>query len=139
MSPFLPPLLALPQKRKIETKYRLPRLNWVAIPPTMIAGTVFKELDDESILRALDFDEFEELFKTKGQSSTDTLAVTEKSERPARKPAKESLLDTNRSQNISIARKKVTCSSKLLKGAITRYVAVAHSTCTVYGNVYMYL
>ena len=57
-----------PNKRKIETKYKLPLLNWVTIPATQIAGTVFHQLDDESVLRQLDFMDFEETFKTKAQA-----------------------------------------------------------------------
>jgi len=57
-----------PNKRKIETKYRLPLLNWVTIPTTQIAGTVFHQLDDETVLKEVDFSEFEEAFKTKAQS-----------------------------------------------------------------------
>lgn len=56
-----------PNKRKIETKYKLPLLNWVTIPATQISGTVFNSLNDESILKELDFTDFEETFKTKGQ------------------------------------------------------------------------
>lgn len=57
-----------PNKRKIETKYKLPLLNWVTLPATQIAGTVFHQLDDESILKLLDFTDFEETFKTKSQA-----------------------------------------------------------------------
>ena len=59
-----------PMKRKIETKYRLPLLNWVTIPPTQVANTVFPQIDDEKILKALDLEDFEEVFKTKGQSES---------------------------------------------------------------------
>ena len=57
-----------PNKRKIETKFKLPLLNWVTIPATQIAGTVFHQLDDETVLRQLDFTEFEEIFKMKTQA-----------------------------------------------------------------------
>jgi len=40
---------------------------------------------------------------------------------PRKKPAKESLLDPNRSQNIAIAKKKLTVSNHELCQAITRY------------------
>ena len=59
-----------PNKRKIETKYKLAQLNWVTIPATQISSTVFNRLDDETILKELDFTDFEETFKTKAQSST---------------------------------------------------------------------
>ena len=57
-----------PNKRKIETKHKLPLLNWVTIPATQISGTVFSRLDDETILKEVDFTEFEETFKTKAQA-----------------------------------------------------------------------
>lgn len=57
-----------PNKRKIETKYKLPLLNWVTIPATQISGTVFSHLDDETIFKELDFADFEETFKTKAQT-----------------------------------------------------------------------
>jgi hypothetical protein len=57
-----------PNKRKIETKYKLPRLNWVTIPATQISGTVFHLLDDETVLQQLDFTDFEETFKMKTQA-----------------------------------------------------------------------
>ena len=107
-----------PMKRKIETKYRLPLLNWVSLPPTQIAGTVFTQLDDETILEELDFSEFEEAFKNKRQNEP-ALPGTPKSDHSIRKMAKESLLDPTRSQNIAIARRKVTCSTSSLKQYIT--------------------
>lgn len=57
-----------PNKRKVKTKYRLPLLNWVTIPVTQISGTVFDDLDDERVMRDVDFTEFEETFKTKAQA-----------------------------------------------------------------------
>lgn len=57
-----------PNKRKIETKYKLPLLNWVTMPATQISGTVFSHLDDETIFKELDFTDFEETFKTKAQA-----------------------------------------------------------------------
>lgn len=38
-------------KRKIETKYRLPNLNWIALKPQQVKGTIFCELDDEKLLK----------------------------------------------------------------------------------------
>lgn len=37
-------------KKKIQTKYKLPLLNWTALKPNQLKGTVFGELDDEKIL-----------------------------------------------------------------------------------------
>lgn len=38
-------------KKPIQTKFRLPVLNWVALKPSQINGTVFNDIDDESILQ----------------------------------------------------------------------------------------
>ena len=59
-----PPVPTMTIKRRIETKYRLPNLNWVALKPQQVKGTVFCELDDEKLFKIIDFDSFEELFKT---------------------------------------------------------------------------
>ena len=36
-------------KKSVQTKYRLPVLNWVAMKPNQVKGTVFSELDDEKL------------------------------------------------------------------------------------------
>ncbi|KAH8318616.1 hypothetical protein KR067_000525, partial [Drosophila pandora] len=45
------------------TKYKLPTLNWIALKPNQVRGTIFNELDDEKIFKQIDFNEFEERFK----------------------------------------------------------------------------
>ena len=40
-------------KKKIETKYRLPNLNWIPLPPKQVRGTVFCELDDEKLFEVI--------------------------------------------------------------------------------------
>ncbi|CAK9292897.1 unnamed protein product [Gordionus sp. m RMFG-2023] len=50
-------------KRRIETKYRLPMLNWMPLKPRQLKGTIFNDLEDEALLNVIDFDTFEELFK----------------------------------------------------------------------------
>ena len=42
--------LAIRIKKPIKTKFRLPVINWTALKPNQISGTVFSELDDEKIL-----------------------------------------------------------------------------------------
>ena len=41
----------MPSKRKIQTKYKLPTLNWQALKPGQVKGTVFAEIDDENIIK----------------------------------------------------------------------------------------
>lgn len=38
-------------KKPIQTKFRMPLLNWVALKPNQISGTVFTELNDEKVLQ----------------------------------------------------------------------------------------
>lgn len=38
-------------KKPIQTKYRMPLLNWQALKSNQVTGTIFKELDDEHILQ----------------------------------------------------------------------------------------
>jgi len=33
----------------VQPKYRLPVLNWVAMKPNQVKGTLFSELDDEKL------------------------------------------------------------------------------------------
>jgi hypothetical protein len=41
---------ALTIKRKVNTKHKLPVLNWTVLKPNQVKGTIFSELDDEKIL-----------------------------------------------------------------------------------------
>jgi formic-like protein len=54
---------AMTIKRKVQTKYKLPTLNWVALKPNQVRGTIFNELDDEKLHKNIDFADFEEKFK----------------------------------------------------------------------------
>ncbi|XP_042371002.1 formin-like protein 2, partial [Plectropomus leopardus] len=38
------------KKKPIQTKYRMPLLNWQALKSNQVAGTIFNELDDEHVL-----------------------------------------------------------------------------------------
>lgn len=54
---------AMTIKRKVQTKYKLPTLNWIALKPNQVRGTIFNELDDEKLHKSIDFADFEEKFK----------------------------------------------------------------------------
>lgn len=94
-------------KRKIETKYRLPNLNWIALKPQQVKGTIFCELDDEKLLNVIDFDTFEELFKT-GPSYSSVNNTNHKVESPntSKKVIKKNenltLLEAQRQRNLGI-------------------------------------
>lgn len=98
-------------KKKIETKYRLPNLNWVVLKPQQVNGTVFCELDDEKLLKIIDFEQFEELFKTgNGQK----MVVKNDSPTTLRKMIKKNenltLLEAQRQRNLAISRRKIEMS-----------------------------
>lgn len=119
-------------RKKVQTKYKLPTFNWVALTPNQVRGTVFSQLDDEKLMDALDFSEFEEQFKIGGRKSTsgsrlsssliggvpdkNGAAPTENdstdgsvafNSRRSRKAEKVSLLNTNRLRNIAISLRKM--------------------------------
>ena len=102
-------------KRKIQTKYRLPNLNWIALKPQQVKGTVFCELDDEKLLDLIDFNRFEELFKTgpatnangslasalngNGHSNGPDSPSQQRRDKP-KKPENITLLDAQRQRNL---------------------------------------
>lgn len=42
---------ALPIKKVIQPKYRLPALNWITLNPNQIKGTMFHDLNDEKLFK----------------------------------------------------------------------------------------
>lgn len=88
-------------KKPIHTKHRMPLLNWQALMAEQVAGTVFIELDDESVLGELNMDVFEEMFKTKAQSAPVDVG-TLKIKVAHKASSKISLLEPNRAKNLAI-------------------------------------
>ena len=39
------------EKRRIQTNYRLPVLNWSTVTKAQVDGTIFSEIDDENIFK----------------------------------------------------------------------------------------
>jgi formic-like protein len=95
-------------KRKVQTKYKLPTLNWVALKPNQVRGTIFNELDDEKIFKSIDFVDFEEKFKigigisALASSEIDGLSRDFSSKR-FKKPENISLLEHTRLRNIGMS------------------------------------
>uniref|UniRef100_A0A3Q3D3H0 Formin-like 2b n=1 Tax=Hippocampus comes TaxID=109280 RepID=A0A3Q3D3H0_HIPCM len=98
-------LAAVKIKKPIQTKFRMPVLNWVALKPSQINGTVFNDIDDEAILQDLDVEGFEELFKTKAQGPAMDLTLS-RQKLPQKAPSRVSLLDANRAKNLAITLRK---------------------------------
>lgn len=107
-----PPIPTMTIKRKIETKYKLPNLNWIALKPQQVKGTVFCELDDEKLLKIIDFETFEELFKmgnnafpmqnSSSMRNYDSPLSTLR--RASKKPENITLLEPQRQRNLGINR-----------------------------------
>ncbi|XP_040845250.1 formin-like protein 1 isoform X1 [Ochotona curzoniae] len=107
-------------KKPIQTKFRMPLLNWVALKPSQITGTVFTELDDEKVLQELDMSEFEEQFKTKSQGpSLDLSALKGKASQKA--PSKAMLIEANRAKNLAITLRKGNLGADRICHAIETY------------------
>ncbi|ERE68636.1 formin-like protein 3 isoform 1 [Cricetulus griseus] len=92
-------------KKPIQTKFRMPLLNWVALKPSQITGTVFTELNDEKVLQELDMNDFEEQFKTKSQGPSLDLS-TLKGKAAHKAPTKATLIEANRAKNLAITLRK---------------------------------
>ncbi|XP_019329812.1 PREDICTED: formin-like protein 1 [Aptenodytes forsteri] len=96
---------AVKVKKPIQTKFRMPIFNWVALKPSQIDGTVFTELNDEKVLQELDMSDFEEHFKTKAQGpGLDISALKVKATQKA--PSKVTLMESNRAKNLAITLRK---------------------------------
>ncbi|XP_014740334.1 PREDICTED: formin-like protein 1 [Sturnus vulgaris] len=96
---------AVKVKKPIQTKFRMPVFNWVALKPSQIDGTVFTELNDEKVLQELDMSDFEEQFKTKAQGpALDISALKAKATQKA--PSKVTLMESNRAKNLAITLRK---------------------------------
>uniref|UniRef100_A0A673AZX3 Formin-like 2b n=1 Tax=Sphaeramia orbicularis TaxID=375764 RepID=A0A673AZX3_9TELE len=117
--PVAPPLPAVKIKKPIQTKFRMPVLNWVALKPSQINGTVTgtrTSLD----LKDLDVEVFEELFKTKAQGPAVDLTLS-RQKLPQKAPSKVSLLEANRAKNLAITLRKAGQGSEVICRAIQTF------------------
>lgn len=83
----------------------MPLLNWQALKPNQVTGTVFHELDDEQVLGELNMDAFEEQFKTKAQGPPAALS-TLKVKVAQKAPSKVNLIEGNKAKNLAITLRK---------------------------------
>lgn len=114
---------AMTIKRKVQTKYKLPTINWIALKPNQVRGTIFNELDDDRLHTYIDFAEFEEKFKighagpfANGDCEADGLQ-TFPSKR-FKKPENVTLLEHTRLRNIAISRRKLEMAPEKVINAI---------------------
>uniref|UniRef100_A0A673B6F5 Formin-like protein 1 n=1 Tax=Sphaeramia orbicularis TaxID=375764 RepID=A0A673B6F5_9TELE len=114
-----PPPPGLKNKKPIQTKFRMPLLNWQALKPNQVTGTVFNELDDEQILGELNMEIFEEQFKTRAQGNP--VDVTKKMKVSQKAPSKTSLIDANKAKNLAITLRKAKMNPADICTAIEMY------------------
>ncbi|KAJ0016078.1 hypothetical protein NQD34_014368, partial [Periophthalmus magnuspinnatus] len=108
------------KKRTIQTKYRMPLFNWQALKSNQVAGTIFNELDDESILEELNMAAFEEQFKTKAQASPAEIG-TLRMKLAHKIPSKVCLMEPNRAKNLAITLRKEGMAASDICCAIETY------------------
>ncbi|CAG0882629.1 unnamed protein product [Darwinula stevensoni] len=105
---------AMTIKRKVQTKYKLPTLNWIAMKPNQVKGTVFNDLDDDKLYSKIDFHMFEEIFKLGPgggiHSPDDDGSLHYFPSKRFKKPEHISLLEHNRLRNLAISRHKLDLS-----------------------------
>lgn len=92
---------------QVQTKYKLPTLNWIALKPNQVRGTIFNELDDDRLHNYIDFSDFEERFKigmgshvANGNNEIDGLQSFPS--KRFKKPENVSLLEHTRLRNIGM-------------------------------------
>ncbi|CAF3325184.1 unnamed protein product [Rotaria socialis] len=106
-------------KKKIQTKYKLPNLNWTSLKPGQVRGTVFCELDDEKYFKIIDFETFEELFKTGSGLPINQGNVSPHLKQKYMKiPERLTLLDAQRQRNLGIARRKLDLDVNVISRAL---------------------
>ncbi|XP_070623054.1 formin-like protein 1 isoform X6 [Erythrolamprus reginae] len=105
-------------KKPIQTKFRMPVFNWVALRPNQINGTIFNELNDEKVLQELDMSDFEEQFKTKAQGPSKGFI---KAKEVQKAPTTVSLIECNRAKNLAITLRKGGLSIDSICKAIETY------------------
>ncbi|CAK5091774.1 unnamed protein product [Meloidogyne enterolobii] len=130
-----------PQKRVVTIKSKLPMLNWSALNPNQVKGTIFNELDDEKLVDVLDLSSLEELFCVDGPPSGNKIAEKQSKEDlvsggQSSPPSSASssigvgvlnggntktLLGTKRLQNIAIIRRKLGKSIMEIMSGVHRF------------------
>ncbi|KTG42084.1 hypothetical protein cypCar_00010522, partial [Cyprinus carpio] len=96
-----------PKGRKpIQPKFKMPLLNWQALKPNQVTGTVFGELNDEQVL---------------GAQSPPTDLSKLKVKVAEKAPSKVSLLEANKAKNLAITLRKGGMSPNDICTAIERY------------------
>lgn len=98
----------------------MPLLNWQALKPNQVTGTVFNELDDEQVLGELNMEIFEEQFKTRAQANPADLSKVKK-KTLQKAPSKTTLIEANKAKNLAITLRKGGMDPSKICTAIENY------------------
>ncbi|KAL1417464.1 hypothetical protein MTO96_000564 [Rhipicephalus appendiculatus] len=109
---------AMTIKRKFQTKYKLPTLNWIALKPNQVRGTVFSELDEDKLYSVIDFARFEEQFKLGVQGAFPDRSDDINNSKRFKVPEKVTLLEHNRLRNMAISRRKIELATDVVVKAV---------------------
>lgn len=91
----------------------LPTFNWQPMRQNQVRGTIFSQIrDQESIIRSIDFKEFEEQFKLAQRAPKSGAKQLKLA------PVKESLLELNRRRNVGISLRKLALPIDELVGIV---------------------
>ncbi|GAA49591.1 formin-like protein 3, partial [Clonorchis sinensis] len=95
---------AVPIRPPIQTRFKLPLVNWTVLRSQQLRGTVFVGMNDEEVLNHIDTKRLEDLFKLSTQTvGTDSIDGLENGQnKPAKRLEKKSLVDTNRHRCIGV-------------------------------------
>ncbi|CAO1429181.1 unnamed protein product [Diamesa serratosioi] len=119
-APPPPPPMAVLQnafkiKRKRQSTCKLPFLNWIPLKPNLVRGTIFAELDDEKMMNQINFSDFEEKFQK------DNVKKCEIQPKILAHNIDASVLEPNRSRNISICLRKLKLDINSICNAINTF------------------
>eukprot|EP00808_Paulinella_micropora_P027749 g92.t1 len=121
MAPGLAPIpvAVVAQKKKIVPRLKMKKFHWLTVPAQQVDGTVFKELEDDSV--KLDLDTLEVHFAEKKVAGKKKKEEDEKEKVEKAAPKKEqkvSLVDPKRSYAVSITLARFRLSPVAIRDAI---------------------
>ena len=102
-------------KRQRKSTCKLPFLNWIPLKPNLVRGTIFAELDDEKMMNQINFSDFEDKFKN------DNSKTCEIKKKKSNVNVVVTVLEPNRSRNISICLRKLKLDINIICNAINTF------------------
>lgn len=111
-----PPPVLMTIKKKTQPRCKLPSLNWQPLRPNQVRGTVFNGLNDERLVRIINFTHFEDKFGLIDMSQS-----PRKSPLTSKKSTFVTLLEPTRLRNVSIVLRKLNFDADVAIEAINDY------------------